>query len=255
MAATASADRSAAGQFGGCLPDISARCNDLGMRRNRAMPLVLALRCVPGAPGDRLVARRRRLRRTERARSRPTDSSSTTPSSTSTSTTTTTLPDAVVRRDDEPARAPSPETSRRSRSWRPGAGQVFAQNMMYRHTVTVYDRNGELVKTIPDTVNLTDFGIPDHPTPGAGRAGRSRVHPRRHARVRLELLDVRRGLRPGGQRRLPREQQLRRELPLPHRHREARDRRSRPGREGAEVRGGHVPTGATCSRPTGAATT
>jgi YVTN family beta-propeller protein len=42
-------------------------------------------------------------------------------------------------------------------------GLVFAQNMMYRHTITVYDRNGDLVKTIPDTVNLADFGIPDHP--------------------------------------------------------------------------------------------
>ena len=40
--------------------------------------------------------------------------------------------------------------------------------MMYRHTVTVYDRNGELVKTIPDTVNLADFGIPGYPTPVQG---------------------------------------------------------------------------------------
>jgi len=47
-------------------------------------------------------------------------------------------------------------------------GLVFAQNMMYRHTVTVYDRNGELVKTIPDTVNLADFGIPGYPTPVQG---------------------------------------------------------------------------------------
>jgi YVTN family beta-propeller protein len=45
---------------------------------------------------------------------------------------------------------------------------VFAQNMMYRHSVTVYDRNGELVKTIPDTVNLADFGIPGYPTPVQG---------------------------------------------------------------------------------------
>ena len=42
---------------------------------------------------------------------------------------------------------------------------MFAQNMMYRHTVTVYDRNGDLVKTIPDTVDLTAFGIPGHPGP------------------------------------------------------------------------------------------
>jgi YVTN family beta-propeller protein len=49
-----------------------------------------------------------------------------------------------------------------------GHGLVFAQNMMYRHTVTVYDRNGDLLKTIPDTVNLTDFGIAGHPTPVQG---------------------------------------------------------------------------------------
>ncbi len=49
-----------------------------------------------------------------------------------------------------------------------GRGLVFAQNMMYRHTITVYDRNGDLQKTIPDTVNLTDFGIPGHPTPVRG---------------------------------------------------------------------------------------
>ena len=44
-----------------------------------------------------------------------------------------------------------------------GRGQVFAQNMMYRHTVTVYDDNGDLVKTIPDTVDLAGFGIGGHP--------------------------------------------------------------------------------------------
>ncbi|MEG4515927.1 MULTISPECIES: peptidoglycan-binding protein [unclassified Microcoleus] len=40
-----------------------------------------------------------------------------------------------------------------------GAGLFFAQNMMYRHTITVYDRNFKLVKTIPDTVNLSKFGF------------------------------------------------------------------------------------------------
>ncbi|MGH3042898.1 MAG: YncE family protein [Gaiellaceae bacterium] len=38
-------------------------------------------------------------------------------------------------------------------------GIVFAQNMMYRHSVTVYDsRRMELKKTISDTVRLADFG-------------------------------------------------------------------------------------------------
>jgi DNA-binding beta-propeller fold protein YncE len=42
-------------------------------------------------------------------------------------------------------------------------GLVFAQNMMYTHTVTVYNRHGSLVKTIPDTVEMSHFGIPGHP--------------------------------------------------------------------------------------------
>ncbi len=41
-------------------------------------------------------------------------------------------------------------------------GFVFAQNMMYRHTITVYDRNGALVKTIPDGVDLLQFGVTGH---------------------------------------------------------------------------------------------
>jgi YVTN family beta-propeller protein len=43
-----------------------------------------------------------------------------------------------------------------------GTGLVFAQNMMYRHTVTVYDDGGSLVKTIPDSVDLASFGYPGH---------------------------------------------------------------------------------------------
>lgn len=40
-----------------------------------------------------------------------------------------------------------------------GHGHVTAQNMMYTHTVTAYDEDGELVATVPDDVRLTDFGI------------------------------------------------------------------------------------------------
>jgi DNA-binding beta-propeller fold protein YncE len=44
-----------------------------------------------------------------------------------------------------------------------GAGYVTAQNMMYRHTVTVYDaRSPKLVKTISDAVNLTRLGYPQY---------------------------------------------------------------------------------------------
>lgn len=38
-------------------------------------------------------------------------------------------------------------------------GLVFAQNMMYRHNVTVFDRSGKLLKVIPDTVDLAKFGV------------------------------------------------------------------------------------------------
>lgn len=38
-------------------------------------------------------------------------------------------------------------------------GLVFAQNMMYRHTVTVFDRSYTEVATIPDNVDLAAFGI------------------------------------------------------------------------------------------------
>ena len=40
-----------------------------------------------------------------------------------------------------------------------GTGLFFAQNMMYRHTITVYDANYQLVKTISDEVVLADYGI------------------------------------------------------------------------------------------------
>jgi DNA-binding beta-propeller fold protein YncE len=43
-------------------------------------------------------------------------------------------------------------------------GLVLAQNMMYRHTVTVYDaRRLRLLRTIPDTVRLSRLGWPSYP--------------------------------------------------------------------------------------------
>jgi YVTN family beta-propeller protein len=42
-------------------------------------------------------------------------------------------------------------------------GLFFAQNMMYRHTVTVYDRALALVRTIDDRVDLPSFGHPEFP--------------------------------------------------------------------------------------------
>jgi YVTN family beta-propeller protein len=40
-----------------------------------------------------------------------------------------------------------------------GNDLFFAQNMMYSHTITVYDRAYRLVKTISDAINLSDYGF------------------------------------------------------------------------------------------------
>lgn len=48
-------------------------------------------------------------------------------------------------------------------------GQVFAQNMIYKHTVTVFDdKSYGAVKTIPDQVRLSDFGYPQYTKPVSG---------------------------------------------------------------------------------------
>lgn len=50
-----------------------------------------------------------------------------------------------------------------------GTGLITAQNMMYRHTVTVYSaRTMKLIKTIPDSVELAKFGIKGHPGTSQG---------------------------------------------------------------------------------------
>ncbi len=43
------------------------------------------------------------------------------------------------------------------------AGLLFAQNMMYHHTISVFRADGALQKTIPDSVDLAQFGITGHP--------------------------------------------------------------------------------------------
>lgn len=39
-----------------------------------------------------------------------------------------------------------------------GQGRFYAQNMMYEHTISVYERNRGLVKTLSDSVKLSSFG-------------------------------------------------------------------------------------------------
>ena len=49
----------------------------------------------------------------------------------------------------------SPKSVRASKT-----GYVSAHNMMYRHSITIYDANSlDLIKTIPDQVRLSDFGV------------------------------------------------------------------------------------------------
>ncbi|GAB4417125.1 MAG: hypothetical protein OHK0039_27090 [Bacteroidia bacterium] len=40
-----------------------------------------------------------------------------------------------------------------------GTGRFFAQSMMYKHHITVYDRNYNIVSVIDDKVRLSDYGI------------------------------------------------------------------------------------------------
>ncbi len=56
-------------------------------------------------------------------------------------------------------------------------GLFFAQNMMYRHTMTVYNRRGDLVKTISDRVTLANFGFPAWPYPVNGAPVEAAVAP------------------------------------------------------------------------------
>lgn len=65
-----------------------------------------------------------------------------------------------------------------------GTGLVTAQNMMYRHSVTVYDAHGDLVATIDDAVDLASFGIPGHPGVSRGAPVEAAFAPnRRHLYV------------------------------------------------------------------------
>jgi hypothetical protein len=75
--------------------------------------------------------------------------------------------------DDDPAAPARPRPERRMRLAKTihgnispklvvasGSGYIVAQNMMYRHSITVYDRSDRLVKTISDRVDLEALGGP-----------------------------------------------------------------------------------------------
>ncbi len=51
-----------------------------------------------------------------------------------------------------------------------GTGVVYAQNMIYSHSITAFDADGDYVATIPDAVELARFGITGFP-PGTVSGG------------------------------------------------------------------------------------
>ena len=79
-------------------------------------------------------------------------------------------------------------------------GLIFAQNMMYRHSVTVYSSAGSLVKTIPDSVDPVRLRRPGPSRGDPGCPGGGGLHPRLALRVRLQLLHVRDRIGPRGER-------------------------------------------------------
>lgn len=58
-----------------------------------------------------------------------------------------------------------------------GTGLVFAQNMMYRHTMTVYRSSGALRRTVSDAVVLAHFHVPGHPGVSHGAPVEAAVTP------------------------------------------------------------------------------
>jgi hypothetical protein len=122
-----------------------------------------------------------------------------------------------------------------------GTGLVFAQNMMYRHSVTVYDsRTLELRKTISDSVQLADFGYEHYPGTTQGAPVEAAFSPDGEYAYVSNYSMYGEGLRTGGKRRVHPRFGLRPELRLQDLAGDPRDRRRLPGRLGPEGRGGHA---------------
>lgn len=131
--------------------------------RRRAATLVAALVFVvpaaacttgDGAASDRVDAAARR----------ETTTTSTTAPAPPTTTTTTLVPadgktaaDRTMTLEHEI----SGDLTPKSVVWS-GGDRFFAQNMIYTHTIGVYDRAYDRVALIPDTVNLAQFGYPQY---------------------------------------------------------------------------------------------
>lgn len=74
-------------------------------------------------------------------------------------------------------------------------GVVSAHNMMYRHSVTIYDaQTMELKVTVPDTVKLSDFGFSRFTSPVKGAPVEGAYSPDGQSSLRHQLCDVWQGL-------------------------------------------------------------
>ena len=100
-----------------------------------------------------------------------------------------------------------------------GAGYVTAQNMMYRHSVTVYDaRSLKLVKAISDAVNLRRLGYPSYPGTSRAAPVEAAFSPDgRYAYVSNYSM-YGQAFGAGGERQLHAVVRVPRELRVPHRH-------------------------------------
>lgn len=142
-----------------------------GHRRRTVTPVgaVVALALIGAAVGLYASGSGRSGAQPSPADSTP-DSSSPTSSLPASTTTTTTVPlnqvippgRPIVDRRLVPFRTIGGDISPKS-VVATNTGLVFAQNMMYRHTVTVYSSHGDLLKTISDGVELSKFGVKGRP--------------------------------------------------------------------------------------------
>jgi YVTN family beta-propeller protein len=144
------------------------------VRRLVLVLLVIIAGCAPAAENTTTTAPSSALRTTTSATSTTT---TTLPPTTTTTTSTTTVPPTTTTTTTTLVPADGLTAADRTLSEvttisggiapksvvSSGSGLFFAQNMMYRHTVTVYDRDHELVATIPDSVTPSEFGHADFP--------------------------------------------------------------------------------------------
>jgi YVTN family beta-propeller protein len=127
------------------------------------VPAAIALR--PGEPGTTTAAAVATTTVTS-VPTTPVDSAASTTAAT-TSTTTTLAPPASAPDDGKTSaeRQLTSETIITNSDLQPksivasGTGLFFAQNMMYRHNVMVFDRAGNVVTKIPDDVDLAAYGV------------------------------------------------------------------------------------------------